>query len=148
MFFIIFGPFSLYKSRFSLFNPINPLRFTVHYRSKPFRPPQRTAGAPRRCPTSDMTVSAQEQRPTVPESRETSFEMQGQLTFLFPIWPSYRSSGPSLARPYLVALPAAHPRPIGAVIVIFQLVPNRTVTCLRPSPMSHGRTANHLGRLS
>ena len=109
IFFIIFRPFSLYKSRFSLFNPINPLRFIVHYRSKPFWPPHRTTGAPRRCPTSDLTVSAQERRPTVPKSRKTSSKTQGQLAFLPPIWPSCRSSGPPLARPYLVALPVAHP---------------------------------------
>ena len=39
------------------------------------------------------------------------------------------------------------PRPIGANIVLFQLAPDRAVAGLRPSPTSHGRTANHLGYL-
>ena len=73
----------------------------VHFRSRLFRPPHRTARTPPACLAPSLTLPAQNRCQRAPESREVNPESHGQLALSPSIWPPCHRPSSSLARPSL-----------------------------------------------
>ena len=80
----------------------------VHFRSRLFRPPHRTARTPPACLAPSLTLPAQNRCQRAPESREVNPESYGQLALSPSIWPPCRRPSSSFARPNLETPLACH----------------------------------------
>ena len=105
--FIFFFSFSfLFPSSLSCL-PDKPF-ILVHFRSRLFRPPHRTARTPPACSAPGLTFPAQNRRQRAPESRKVNLESHGQFALSPSIWPPCRRPSSSLARPSLETPLACH----------------------------------------
>ena len=84
--------FSLLKHCLSLLTPTNPLSHNCHCRTRPIRPPRRTAKLLGRPSTSGLPISVKERRRTAPKIARGSFVSRGGFVSSSSIGPPHRSS--------------------------------------------------------